>query len=251
MIFITYVISHISIPAEKLKYIRHINFLCLLTLLAFTPSRASSQVFTGLYDSLVAHFQDTLFSTLSAKDYLYSGIDNTFIILKQIPVKQVHIDTFDSTHIEFEGGKLVLQCQKPENGQRLLVKLLDSASRCIYSKILIIKSLPHADIFIGHCNITASMQMNKNEVMSADSLYLFYGNWIANNNSWTRIKKYSLGYNYGNYYISKETTGNRLETAPRRLLLGARPGQDIGMTLSIESAGNIERETNTLHFRIY
>ncbi len=66
-----------------------------------------------------------------------------------------------------------------------------------------------------------------------------------------KVEHYSIGYSYGNYYITKENEGNRVDNPIRNMLLGMRPGQEITLRLLIQELGTMEKEVFDLRFMVF
>ena len=220
---------------------------CLFILLNI---QGRTQIFQRGYDSLLLHFADTLFSAISIENVIYAGIDNKIIFRKECFEDEYISLSSENASIVSEDTSFIIRVDKAAAPEVTLI-LSNRDFKHQVCKRFGIKGLPVPHVFIGHTNISETQVLQKADIQSADSTYLFYGNTIANNCDWLRIKRFSIGYNYGNYYISNDNEGNRIGSKVRSILYGLKPGQEVSLTIVVEGLGQIEKVISTIHFKVY
>lgn len=220
----------------------------LLVLLSFV---LRGQVFTALYDSTLRHFNDTLVVPLSLQNVVFKGIDNPFILnTSKFPDGVDSISTNGQCLLESEGG-ILFHGQGDKGPDVLYVNIWPGNDAPLIRKEFIIRTIPEACIYFGHSGISQTHVLLKKDIISADSVYVLYGHEISESGSWMKVEHFSIGYSYGNYYITKENRGNKVENSIRNLLLGMRPGQEITMRLLLQGNGSMEKEVTDLRFKVY
>lgn len=209
------------------------------------------QVFTALYDSVLRHFDDTLVAPLSLQNVVFKGIDNPFVLNTSKFPNGVDSITMNGHCFMEPGGGLIFHGEGEKGPDVLYVNIWPGNGASTIRKEFIITTIPEACIYFGHSGISQTHVMLKKDIISADSVYVLYGHEISESGTWMKVEHFSIGYSYGNYYITKENRGNKVENSIRNLLLGMRPGQEITMRLLLQGSGSMEKEVTDLRFRIY
>ncbi len=223
----------------------------LFILLILSSYALKGQVFTALYDSSLVHFDEPLVSPLSLENIVFRGIDNPFILNTSLFPRGVDSITANGQYLCEPNGSLIYHWDGEREQDVLYINIWFGKTEPTIRKEFIIRPLPEASIYFGHTCISHTHILLKNDILSADSVYVLYGHEMSENGSWMKVDHYSIGYSYGNYYITKENSGNKVENSVRNLLLGMRPGQEISLRLLLQGLGSMEKEVSDLRFRVY
>jgi len=226
------------------------KFYILLCILISLSIRINAQVFTGVYSNLLKHFQDTVISLTSANNSIISGIENKVVIRNSLFAGDVSI-LIDKKYILSSENKLFfLRAPALDSKENIALLICDFKKDTIFQRIFRNEKLPFPSIYIGHTNISETKKIFSTELNSADSVYIFFKHSLSGSSEWLKIKKFTIGYNYGSYYITHDNTGSIISQKIKSILLGLKSGQEISISIIAEGSGSITKEVPLLYFKI-
>jgi hypothetical protein len=223
--------------------------ICLLYLI-FVSQKSQGQVFIEIYTNLLKHFQDTVISLTSSENTIIRGIDNKVFVRSNLFQGKVNIQIDQKYILSRDENYLLLSSPSLDSKENLSLLIGNFKNDTIYYKIFRNESLPVPSIFIGHVNLSETKLLRLNELQMADSIFILFRNTLAGSSEWLKIKRFTIGYSYGSYYITHDNIGNILTQKTKRILLGMKPGQEVSLSILAEGTGEVKKEVPLLYFII-
>jgi hypothetical protein len=210
----------------------------LLAVLFLLPlSGLQAQFNSNNINYFLSLMRDSVYSITSLSGTLYTGIDNE---LKVCP------GNFNAFQVSTDNGKVFRE-------DKLIILFPSRAGRTkisfsifyaedtleLFSQELQARDLPYPSVYWGNMNVSLSDTIDKYKINSTDSLYFYFSDDIPASSNWLRIKHISIGYRYGNYYLTIDNPGNLLLQKTKNLLLNMKPGQEITLQLTTSNESGI------------
>jgi len=185
--------------------------------------------------------------------YLYSGIDN---FLKIDP--SLHKD-YDTIIINSNNGKIfsdtnnlfLIIPDRPGKVRLTLTGIYKRDSVAVGYYYFKVYGIPEPKLTLNNIPIETPCSIPKKALMDCDSLGVFFSKDIIGSENWVKVSKFTLGYNYGGFYISHLNPSNRLTLSTKQILNQLGPDREIMIRPTIESEGNVIKDLPIYKITIY
>jgi hypothetical protein len=189
----------------------------------------------------------------SYKGYLYSGIENFLKIDTSLNKK------YDTIIINSNNGKIFPDTNNlfiiiPNRPGKVRLTLKGVSYRDTLQLgyfYFIVFGIPEPKLTLNNIPIETPCNIPKKVLLDCDSLGIFFSNDIVGSDKWVKISKFTLGYNYGGFYISHINPSNRFTPNTKQILNQLGPDREIMIRPTIESTGNISKELAIYKITIY
>jgi hypothetical protein len=208
------------------------------------------QAIISTYIGLLKHFSDTVVSLTSFDNSIINGIENKVFIRTNLFPEKVNVELDNKYFLSKESYYYSLRSPSIDSKEAMTIIIHNFNKDTLFFKTFRIKSLPLPSIFMGHVNLSERKGIRLNDLQMSDSVFIFFSNTLTGSSQWLKIKRMTIGYTYGSYYITHDNIGNKLALKTKRILLGMNPGQQISMSILAESDGSIMKEIPLLYFTI-
>jgi hypothetical protein len=208
----------------------------------FCQYRLGKQIDSGLIVTQSSHL-----------GYLYSGIDN---FLKIDPSLDKEYDTII---INSNNGKIFSDTNNlyliiPDRPGKVRLTLtginkIDSVALGYY--YFKVYGIPEPKLTLNNIPIETPCSIPKKALMDCDSLGVFFSKDIIGSENWVKVSKFTLGYNYGGFYISHLNPSNRLTLRTKQILNQIGPDREIMIRPTIESEGRVIQDLPIYKITIY
>ena len=206
-----------------------ILFICLL----FTQANYGQ----WRYGKLLA--DSSIHSITSISNTLYVGIDNDLSLNLAIP------DAVDTLLLRTNNGRIIYNngyVVIPNRAGKLRVEVHTQTDGRIDTvgfyrfKVL---PLPFPKVAFDTTIIEENMLISKEAFINADSLYITITNDIPDSRNWVVINEFSIGYNYGGYFIEKSSRSNAITDEMRDLVAIEGAGRTFSIKVITQSATSL------------
>jgi hypothetical protein len=151
-----------------------------------------------------------IYSVTSLSNTLYVGIDN-----------RLHMDNslwthYDSIAFKCNNGHLLLDSTYfviPSRAGNLRIEVhgyVNGKKDTLGFSRFKVLPLPAPKIVFGSTIIDDSMRINNEIFIQADSLYIALSDDIPASKNWIEVREFSIGYNYGGYFIEETSESNAI-----------------------------------------
>jgi hypothetical protein len=223
--------------------------ICLLCLIYFFGD-LNGQVFKETYDRLLKHFQDTVISLTSSDNNIVHGIDNKVVVRNNLFKGEVNI-RFDNKYIlSKQDNYFLLRAPDLDSKENISLLVGKFKNDTIFYRTFRNEMLPIPSIYFGNVNLSATKKIMHKDIQLADSVYILFRHSLSGSSDWLKIKRFTIGYNYGSYYITYDNIGNRIAQKIKAALLGLKPGQEISISILAEGISSMQKEIPLLYFKI-
>jgi hypothetical protein len=189
----------------------------------------------------------------SYKGYLYSGIDN---FLKIDPSLNKN---FDTIIINCNNGKIISDSNKlyliiPDRPGKVRLTLIgisniDSTELgYYYFKVF---GIPEPKLTLNNIPIESPCSIPKKVLMDCDSVGVYFSKDIIGSEKWAKISRFTLGYNYGGFYVSHLNPSNKFTLRTKQILSQLGPDREITIRPIIEQEGKVSKELPIYKITIY
>jgi len=217
---------------------------------AFNCIESPGQVFTEAYDNLLKHFQDTVVSLTSTENIIIRGIDNKMFVRSNLFAGNITIQVDKKYILSREENCFLLRSPDLDSRENISLLIGKFGNDTVYYKTFRNESLPAPSIYIGHVNLSAIKKLTLNDIQMADSVFILFKNTLVGSSEWLKIKRFTVGYKYGTYYISHDNFGNKITLKTKSVLMGLKPGQEVSINILAEGSGSVKKEVPLLYFKI-
>jgi len=185
----------------------------------------------------------------SRANILYVGIDNELSIRGISDTRNLLLE-IDNGMIIRDNQRFYAIPKKPGDAKISLYRKSESGKEFIKDQILQVNPFPKPRLKINGVIVGQDESIPKAMLMHSDSLGLgiYYTDDIIGIESWYKVASFTMGYVYGNHYMSKRGRGNRLNDECKELLKTVPPNSELVIRMIIES-NDIITETRPI-FRI-
>ena len=231
------------------SHIKNKYSICLLCVI-FICNICPGQVFTETYNNLLKHFQDTVVSLTSTENNIIRGIDNKIFVRSNLFPGNVKIYIDKKYIISKEENCFFLHSPALDSKENISVLIGSFKNDTVFYKTFKNESLPAPSIYIGHVNLSITKILTLNDLQISDSVFILFKNTLVGSSEWVKIKRFTIGYKYGTYYITHDNIGNILTQKTKSVLMGMKPGQEVSINILAEGTGSVKREVPLLYFKI-
>jgi hypothetical protein len=232
------------------KYFFRLTVPALLVCFILFYEDTSAQVFTETYTSLLKHFQDTVISLTSSNNSIIHGIENKVIVRSNLFKGETNIQVDKKYILSRENNTLFLRAPDVDSRENIAVLIGDFKNDTVFRRVFSNERLPSPSVYFGHVNLTETKKILVSDLQTADSVYILFRHNLTGSAEWLKVKRFTIGYNYGSYYLTYDNQGSIISQKIKGILKGLKPGQEISMSILAESSGSIRKEVPLIYFRI-
>jgi hypothetical protein len=185
----------------------------------------------------------------SKNNYLYTGIDNP-IQLNYKSIHNIHLETNNGI-IFTDSLQLITIPVRSGKSRFLLYEISGTDTNLIGYRYITVKNVPEASLKVDSLLIKDGDTVSKNILFNCDSLELHFTSDIKSSKNWFRIYQFSVGYNYGGFYVSHINKSNQLQPETYNLIERIEPGKELSIKLFVESGGLIRKELPVFRIKVY
>jgi hypothetical protein len=225
------------------------RILCLLCLI-YTCRNSSGQVFTEAYNNLLKHFQDTVISLTSTDNKIIHGIENKVYVRRNLFPGEVNIQIDQKFILSKVDNYFLLHAPDLDSKENISLLIGKFKNDTIFYRTFKNESLPVPSIYFGHVNLSETKKLFLQEMQMADSVYILFRHSLAGSYEWLKIRRFTIGYNYGTYYITHDNIGNIISRKTKSILMGMKPGQEVSISILAVGTGSLKKEVPLLYFKI-
>lgn len=186
-----------------------------------------------------------VYSTTSKSNTLYTGIDNRLALSEKLT------STYDSLILKTNNGKLLFDSSYfvlPRRSGKLRVEVHSYSNAKIdtvgYLNFKVLP-LPRPKIAINNQIIADSMLVSTETFMRGDSILIAISDDIIGSSNWIEVKEFSIGYNYGAYFIEESSKSNKISDEMKSLVYKKGAGRMFSVKVISQSASSM-RNTNPM-----
>jgi hypothetical protein len=189
----------------------------------------------------------------SYKGYLYSGIDN---FLKIDPSLKKDYDTIilksNNGKIYTDSNNLILIIpDRPGKVRLTLTGITNKDTTELGYFYFIVFGIPEPKLTLNTIPIESPCSIPKKALVDCDSLGVYFSNDIIGSENWVKVSRFTLGYNYGGFYISHLNPSNKFTLNTKQILNQLGPDREITIRPTIETEGKVSRELPIYKITIY
>lgn len=180
-----------------------------------------------------------IYSETSLSNTLYLGIDNRIGVNKRL------LDQHDSIILKTNNGKILYDSTYfilPRRVGRLRIEAyaqngtsLDTLGYYNFK----VENLPTPRIAFDNHLLSDTLMVSVESFLRVDSLYIVVSEDIPESRNWIRIREFSLGYNYGGYFIGKTSGSNAVSYEMKELVLKEGAGRYFSIKVITQSDGSL------------
>ena len=111
--------------------------------------------------------------------------------------------------------------------------------------------IPEPKLTLNTIPIESPCSIPKKALLDCDSLGIYFSKDIIGSENWVKVSKFTLGYNYGGFYISHVNLSNKITLNTKQILSQLGPDREITIRPTIISEGNVARELPIYKITIY
>jgi len=177
-------------------------------------------------------------------------VDNYLYVNPDIKQNNIIITT-DNGHVFHDEG---MYCIIPATYGILnldLFQVINEDTVLLLSKKFPAFEVPPPVLKIGNYKVTELEELSWSILMNCDSIGIFISDDIIGAEDWVYIEKFTFGYQYGSYYVSHSSRGNKFTEEIKEAIKKLKPGQEISIRVWLGSKGSIVREIPIYRVRIY
>jgi hypothetical protein len=209
---------------------------------------SNGQIFTETYNNLLKHFQDTVVSLTSCNNSIIQGIDNKIFVNTAFFAGKSNIHIDKEYILSREGNYFLLHSTSVDSKKNIELLILNQNDDTLYYKIFNTEGLPAVSIYAGHVNLSTAKNIRLEDLQMADSIFLLFSHTFAGSYNWLKIKRFTIGYRYGSYYITQDNNGNTFTQKTRKFLFGLKHGQEVSLNITAEGIGSLKKDIPILYF---
>jgi hypothetical protein len=149
-----------------------------------------------------------IYSTTSMSNTLYTGIDNRLVFQDSL------FSNYNNLVFKCNNGKIMFDSSHfvvPRRAGNLRVEIHDESNDntdTIGFYNFKVNPLPSPSIAFNGNIIKDSLKINIKDFTHADSLFIIVSDDIPESKDWILVKEFSVGYNYGGYFIGATSPNN-------------------------------------------
>jgi hypothetical protein len=197
--------------------------------------------------------ENSIWCTSSREGSLYSGIDNSLQIDKNL---RFEYDTFflstNNGQVIYDSNSLILLV--PDRLGKLRLNFYGIQGDDTISegyKYFTVKGVPSPTLTLNDFPIAEKCTLARQTLLTCDSLGIFFSKDLISSENWLKVTRFSLGYTYGGFYISHINTGNKFTTKTKQILSQIGPDREITIRPTVEAEGNVTIELPIYKILIY
>lgn len=195
--------------------------------------------------------KDTINVLNSHSNSLYAGIDNYVEInRKTIKYKQIIVEVAKGMVMEDENlyivmvgrpGTTTISLYQYDNGDTLLFA----------KKTMIVKAVPAPFISFNGKNLNELTYITKSDLKKNKNFEVHLSNDFVEDSEWFKIQSFTIGYTYGQQYISKTCEGASLTNEIISILDRLAPGKEIVFAFILEGSGDMFKRLEPIRLKLY
>lgn len=224
-----------------MKYSYKISFLTFIALILWCNSGLNAQTRFG-----VQLLNNYVSSQTSISNTLYVGIDNRLIIDESLKIG------YDTLIFKTNNGKILFDSTYfiiPRRDGKLRIEvhgIADNNVDTLGFYMFKVLPFPRAHIAFDNLILTDSMKVSIESFLMVDSIYIVVSEDIPDSRTWIKINEFSLGYNYGGYFIGATSSTNSITPEMKNIVFREGAGRYFSIKVITQSAGSL-LHTNPLY----
>ena len=160
----------------------------------------------------------SIVSTTSLSNTFYTGIDNRLSIYIE------NTENFDTLLLKCNNGTIYFDSTYfviPHRAGNLRIEAHGITNQNIdtlgFSNFKVL-ALPSPKIAFDTSIIKQNMKLSRESFIMADSLFIIFSDDIIGSKYWAQIKEFSIGFNYGGYFIGESSNNNAITEQMKQLV---------------------------------
>ena len=199
-------------------------------------------------DAYTDRENDTLLVTSSYSNTLYIGMDNI-----------IHVKLKDSAcRIKTDNGQIFKDdeeedyCLLPKEQGTAVISLEDTVKgRIIYKKAFFVKKLPPLKVSLCDLILNNAERVNRLFLLSCDSINVYYTDDIVGADKWLEVTRFTIGYNYGTYFVEFASRDNHYTSQMEKALREVRTGSVMRVNITCKDKTGFKIVLPVISFKIY
>jgi hypothetical protein len=193
---------------------------------------------------------DTINIVNSHHNFLYIGIDN-----------KLHVETetagYSDLFIESDNGAVFktedcfVAIPSKKGKTKLTVYKGEDKKHKIMEESFLTLFIPAPVLTINEKKMDNIKEVDKQFLYQSDSLGIYFTNDIVNVDSWYDISGYSLGYVYGNHYLSYDYDGKKICKEAKEAIQKIPQGHEIIIRLELSTEWDLSIKGPVFRAKVY
>lgn len=194
------------------------------------------------------HFFDV---KTSKSGLLYAGIDN--IVDFKLPPEYEHKSVFlrINNGSLFHDTMLVIIPSLPGSARIELFLIENDSSKLIGHKLFTVEPVPKPTLKLDSLLVFPNSQISKSFLSDCKKVTIFVSNDIIGANNWFSVKEFTVGYEYGGYFVSEENNGSNISDETRDFIKDIPVNRFVSMNTIIMSTSDIKMNLPVTRFWLY
>ncbi|MFW5804772.1 MAG: hypothetical protein ACOCWG_06035 [bacterium] len=218
-------------------------------------------------EAFINRDNDTILVNTSYSNTFYLGIDNIFKINKPVFKDSVYVDSVftgfkyqdsisQSLELSTNNGKILKDNGYyyiiPKTQGLATVYLKDKNNKkIIHEKEFPVKKLPSLKVTMCDLILNDVKTINRLFLLACDSIGVYYTDDLVDSQKWLTITRFSIGYNYGNYFIEYASRNNRYTSQMISGIKKISPGNMLRINITCENKTGFKIVIPTISIKVY
>jgi len=188
----------------------------------------------------------------SRNNFLYVGIDN------KIRINYLKLEESGEYILKVNNGIILSDSadylsipKRPGKARFLLFKKENSDIELIGYKYFPVKNIPEPLLSIDTIRVMEKDIINKSILLNSDSINIYITSDIQDAENWFKVIKFTLGYEYGGYYVEHTNITNRISYETKQIINTLGPAKEIIIKPTVKGEGNLIKELPIYRLTLY
>jgi len=196
---------------------------------------------------------NAIISLSSRKGFLYCGIDNYLQVDYSLATG---CDSFilcstNGLLLNDTLDKFISIPERSGNARLSIHCLIDKDTFTLGYRYFTVIYVPNPCLTLNDRPISSPISLSKYAFLSCDSLGIYFSDDIYGSENWMRITDFTIGYNYGEFYISHLNITNKITAQTREIINRLGPDHEISIMFRVESQGKIQKQLPIYRINLY
>ncbi len=213
------------------------NLLVFVSLLVFiSPDIIAQSRFGDLLPD------SAIYSLTSLSNNLYVGIDNNIKLNLGDKIKGADTILLKCNNgIVFDDDKdgYIIIPKRPGTLRIEIHKMIGENIDTIGFYQFNVLPLPKPKVLLDSTIIHEDVRISTETFLNSDSIYIILSDDIPGSKKWIEINEFSIGYNYGSFYIEEKSNDNAITDAMKVLVVNNGAGRTFTIKLITESNNSL------------
>lgn len=194
---------------------------------------------------------DTIRVISSYNNYLYAGIDNYIEINpKLLPYKNILIEVEKGMAMP-DNGNYMIMVGKPGTTVISIYQYDKGDTLLVYKKAMTVKAVPAPYVTFNGVKLEELEYINKKQLNVTAEFKVEVSEDIIDDEDWFTIKTITVGYPYGQQYVTKTCNGPRLTKEIIDDLTMLSPGKEIAFAFTLTASGDVYKRIQPVRIKLY